>query len=121
MSKGGSDIQATFSVIGVPINNENLTSFTTQSATDNGTGTVNNTTGNTVDGNTVVDNTTNTTNTTNTADTANAVNASNTTNTTNSTNTAQKKKKNESFSKRNFHRGFTIDGCSIYIRNTILR
>ncbi len=89
MSKGGSDIQATFSVIGVPINNENLTSFTTQSATDNGTGTVNNTTGNTVDGNTVVDNTTNTTNTTNTADTANAVNASNTTNTTNSTNTAQ--------------------------------
>lgn len=89
MSKGGSDIQATFSVVGIPINNENLTSFTSQTATDNGTGTVSNTTGNTVDGNTVVDNTANTTNTENTSNTTDTANAVDNTNATNSTNTAQ--------------------------------
>lgn len=89
MSKGGSDIQATFSVVGIPINNENLTSFTSQTATDNGTGTVSNTTGNTVDGNTVVDNTANTTNTENTSNTTDTANAVDNTNATNSTNTAE--------------------------------
>ena len=84
MSKGGSDIQATFSVIGVPINNENLTSFTTQTTTDNSTNTVDNTTGtNTVDGNVTTDNTT-VDNTANTANTTNTVETTGTTNTTNS-------------------------------------
>lgn len=56
MSKGGSGVQATFSAIGVPINNENLTTLTTQSTTDSTNTTV---TGNTTTDNTVAGDTTN--------------------------------------------------------------
>lgn len=56
MSKGGSGVQATFSAIGVPINNENLTSLTTQSTTDS---TNSGLTGNTTTDNTVAGDTTN--------------------------------------------------------------
>lgn len=49
MSKGGSGVQATFSAIGVPINNENLTTLTTQSTTDS--------TNTALTGNTTTDNT----------------------------------------------------------------
>lgn len=53
MSKGGSGVQATFSAIGVPINNENLTTLTTQSTTDStNTALTGNTTDNTVAGDT---------------------------------------------------------------------
>lgn len=57
MSKGGSGVQATFSAIGVPINNENLTTLTTQSTTDSTNTAL---TGNTTTDNTVTGDTTNT-------------------------------------------------------------
>lgn len=56
MSKGGSGVQATFSAIGVPINNENLTTLTTQSTTDSTNTAL---TGNTTTDNTVAGDTTN--------------------------------------------------------------
>lgn len=88
MSKGGSGVQATFSAIGVPINNENLTTLTTQSTTDstNTALTGNTTTDNTVAGDTTnaISNTTADTNTvsTDTNTVANTTATSTTTNTT---------------------------------------
>ena len=88
MSKGGSGVQATFSAIGVPINNENLTTLTTQSTTDstNTALTGNTTTDNTVAGDTTnaISNTTADTNTvsTDTNTVANTTATSITTNTT---------------------------------------
>lgn len=88
MSKGGSGVQATFSAIGVPINNENLTTLTTQSTTDS-TNTAligNTTTDNTVAGDTTnaISNTTADTNavSTETNTVANTTATSTTTNTT---------------------------------------
>lgn len=88
MSKGGSGVQATFSAIGVPINNENLTTLTTQSTTDstNTALTGNTTTDNTVAGDTTnaISNTTANTNavSTNTNTVANTSATNTTTNTT---------------------------------------
>ena len=88
MSKGGSGVQATFSAIGVPINNENLTTLTTQSTTDstNTALTGNTTTDNTVAGDTTnaISNTTADTNavSTDTNTVANTTATSTTTNTT---------------------------------------
>ncbi len=88
MSKGGSGVQATFSAIGVPINNENLTTLTTQSTTDstNTALTGNTTTDNTVAGDTTnaISNTTANTNavSTDTNTVANTTATSTTTNTT---------------------------------------
>lgn len=88
MSKGGSGVQATFSAIGVPINNENLTTLTTQSTTDstNTALTGNTTTDNTVAGDTTnaISNTTADTNavSTETNTVANTTATSTTTNTT---------------------------------------
>lgn len=88
MSKGGSGVQATFSAIGVPINNENLTTLTTQSTTDstNTALTGNTTTDNTVAGDTTnaISNTTANTNavSTDTNTVANTTTTSATTNTT---------------------------------------
>ncbi len=88
MSKGGSGVQATFSAIGVPINNENLTSLTTQSTTDstNSGLTGNTTTDNTVAGDTTnaISNTTANTNAVST-DTNTVANTTTTTNTTTNT------------------------------------
>lgn len=88
MSKGGSGVQATFSAIGVPINNENLTSLTTQSTTDstNSGLTGNTTTDNTVAGDTTnaISNTTANTNAVST-DTNTVDNTTTTTNTTTNT------------------------------------
>lgn len=89
MSKGGSGVQATFSAIGVPINNENLTTLTTQSTTDstNTALTGNTTTDNTVTGDTTnaISNTTANTNVVST-DTNTVANTTATTNTTTNTN-----------------------------------
>lgn len=89
MSKGGSGVQATFSAIGVPINNENLTTLTTQSTTDstNTALTGNTTTDNTVAGDTTnaISNTTANTNAVST-DTNTVANTTATTNTTTNTN-----------------------------------
>lgn len=88
MSKGGSGVQATFSAIGVPINNENLTTLTTQSTTDstNTALTGNTTTDNTVAGDTTnaISNTTANTNevSTDTNTVANTTATNTTTNTT---------------------------------------
>lgn len=88
MSKGGSGVQATFSAIGVPINNENLTTLTTQSTTDstNTALTGNTTTDNTVAGDTTnaISNTTANTNAVST-DTNTVANTSTTNTTTNTT------------------------------------
>lgn len=88
MSKGGSGVQATFSAIGVPINNENLTTLTTQSTTDstNTALTGNTTTDNTVAGDTTnaISNTTANTNAVST-DTNTVANTTATNTTTNTT------------------------------------
>lgn len=88
MSKGGSGVQATFSAIGVPINNENLTTLTTQSTTDstNTALTGNTTTDNTVagDATNAISNTTANTNAVST-DTNTVANTSATNTTTNTT------------------------------------
>lgn len=88
MSKGGSGVQATFSAIGVPINNENLTTLTTQSTTDstNTALTGNTTTDNTVAGDTTnaISNTTADTNAVST-DTNTVANTTTTNTTTNTT------------------------------------
>lgn len=87
MSKGGSGVQATFSAIGVPINNENLTTLTTQSTTDStNTALTGNTTDNTVAGDTTnaISNTTANTNAVST-DTNTVANTSATNTTTNTT------------------------------------
>ncbi len=88
MSKGGSGVQATFSAIGVPINNENLTTLTTQSTTDstNTALTGNTTTDNTVagDATNAISNTTANTNAVST-DTNTVANTTTTTNTTTNT------------------------------------
>lgn len=88
MSKGGSGVQATFSAIGVPINNENLTTLTTQSTTDstNTALTGNTTTDNTVAGDTTnaISNTTANTNAVST-DTNTVANTTTTNATTNTT------------------------------------
>ena len=88
MSKGGSGVQATFSAIGVPINNENLTTLTTQPTTDstNTALTGNTTTDNTVagDATNAISNTTANTNAVST-DTNTVANTTTTTNTTTNT------------------------------------
>lgn len=88
MSKGGSGVQATFSAIGVPINNENLTTLTTQSTTDstNTALTGNTTTDNTVagDATNAISNTTANTNAVST-DTNTVANTTATNTTTNTT------------------------------------
>lgn len=88
MSKGGSGVQATFSAIGVPINNENLTTLTTQSTTDstNTALTGNTTTDNTIAGDTTnaISNTTANTNAVST-DTNTVANTTATNTTTNTT------------------------------------
>ncbi len=88
MSKGGSGVQATFSAIGVPINNENLTTLTTQSTTDstNTALTGNTTTDNTVagDATNAISNTTANTNAVST-DTNTVANTAATNTTTNTT------------------------------------
>ncbi len=88
MSKGGSGVQATFSAIGVPINNENLTTLTTQSTTDstNTALTGNTTTDNTVagDATNAISNTTANTNAVST-DTNTVANTTTTTNITTNT------------------------------------
>ena len=84
MSKGGSGVQATFSAIGVPINNENLTTLTTQSTTDSTNTAL---TGNTTTDNTVAGDTTNAISNTTANTNAVSTNTNTVANTTTTTNT----------------------------------